>query len=160
MIRIKRRQIVLAVLVVIVLYLAISIFAEQGTRLGPGPVWTPKLAIPNRFVHFQNDQKPLVKPSFSSSDAVPGFEGAPPSCRITDMLDDPLVQEYGQNNIRLSRTYEGSGYRVRKMLRKALRGEPIKVAVVGGSVSTVSRTARPEIQCSITGILMSNSGSF
>lgn len=54
------------------------------------------------------------------------------------MLDDPLVKEYGQNNIRLSRTYEGSSTRVRRMLAKAVSGQPIHIAVVGGSVSWVS----------------------
>ncbi|CAD6578863.1 MAG: Delta(24)-sterol C-methyltransferase [Cyphobasidiales sp. Tagirdzhanova-0007] len=54
---------------------------------------------------------------------------------MPDLADDPLVQEYGQNNIRLSRTYEGTGARIRRVLQKALRGEAIKIAVVGGSVS-------------------------
>ena len=66
-----------------------------------------------------------------------GFEGALPSCRITDLVNDPLVKEYGQNNLRMSRIYEGSGVRVRKVLQKALRGERLKLAVVGGSVSAV-----------------------
>ena len=57
---------------------------------------------------------------------------------MADLVDDPLVKEYGQNNIRLSRTYEGSGTRVRRVLEKALKGEPIKIAAVGGSVSAVS----------------------
>jgi hypothetical protein len=70
--------------------------------------------------------------------SAPGFEKALSSCRIYDLPDDPLVQEYGQNNIRLSRTYEGTGQRVRKVLQKALNGQAIKVAVVGGSVSSVS----------------------
>jgi len=59
----------------------------------------------------------------------------PPSCRIEDFPDDPLVREYGATNIRLSRSYEGSGTRVQKLLAKLTRGEPIKIAVVGGSVS-------------------------
>lgn len=69
--------------------------------------------------------------------SVPGFNDALQSCRVTDLPNDPLVKEYGQNNIRLSRTYEGSGTRVRKVMEKALRGEKIKIAVVGGSVSAV-----------------------
>lgn len=74
----------------------------------------------------------------SNSKNVPGWNDALQSCRITDLPNDLLVQEYGQNNIRLSRTYEGSGTRVRKVMQKALRGEKIKIAVVGGSVSAVS----------------------
>lgn len=76
--------------------------------------------------------------SSSSITYAPGFEKGLPSCRITDLLEDPLTKEYGQNNIRLSRTYEGSGNRIRKLLKKALQGKPIKIAVVGGSVSAVS----------------------
>ena len=68
---------------------------------------------------------------------TPGFEGAPHSCHVADMPKDPLVHKYGQNNIRLSRSYEGSGARVRRMLQKALSGQPIHIAVVGGSVSSV-----------------------
>lgn len=68
--------------------------------------------------------------------------GAPPSCAVSDLPDDPLVKEYGMQNLRLSRVYEGSGTRVRRVLQKAMRGEKIKIAVVGGSVSAVS-LARP-----------------
>lgn len=40
--------------------------------------------------------------------------------------DDPLC-EYGLDNVRLSRSYEGSGHRVRKFLEKALRGEKVRI---------------------------------
>lgn len=70
--------------------------------------------------------------------AAPGFQHAQPSCSLVDLPDDPLVREYGQQNIRLSRSYEGSGLRVRRLLQKALRGDNIVIAVVGGSVSAVS----------------------
>jgi hypothetical protein len=76
-----------------------------------------------------------------SQGLIGGFNNALQSCRITDLPNDPLVKEYGQNNIRLSRTYEGSGTRVRKVMEKALRGERIKIAVIGGSVSAVSACA-------------------
>ncbi|KAK4702557.1 hypothetical protein P7C70_g3666, partial [Phenoliferia sp. Uapishka_3] len=48
--------------------------------------------------------------------------------------NDPLC-EYGIDNIRLSRNYEGSGYRIRKMLERAIRGEEITIAVIGASVT-------------------------
>ncbi|KAK9898571.1 hypothetical protein P389DRAFT_167095 [Cystobasidium minutum MCA 4210] len=132
MARIKRRQIVLAILIVIAIGLGVSLFSEEGAKLGVGaPAWIPKPTIPSRMLHRQ---VPLVKtPAYA---AAPGFESALPSCRVTDLPNDPLVTEYGQNNIRLSRTYEGSGVRVRRVLQKAIRGEPIKIAVMGGSVST------------------------
>lgn len=40
--------------------------------------------------------------------------------------DDPLC-EYGLDNVRLSRSYLGSGHRVRKVLEKAMRGEAVKI---------------------------------
>lgn len=80
----------------------------------------------------------LAGAAISKSKSVPGWNDALQSCRLVDLPNDPLVKEYGQNNIRLSRTYEGSGTRVRKVMEKALRGEKIKIAVVGGSVSAVS----------------------
>lgn len=135
--RFSARQIGLSFLSVIVLYAAISIFAEQGASLGTVTTWTSSIPVPHNLLDFQHKQTPLESISHNS---VPGFERAPPSCRLADLPDDPLVREYGQNNIQLSRTYEGSGYRVRRLLEKALRGEPIKVAAVGGSVSTVSKT--------------------
>jgi hypothetical protein len=78
----------------------------------------------------------------TDTSSVSGWNDALQSCRMTDLPNDPLVKEYGQNNIRLSRTYEGSGTRVRRVMEKALRGEKIKIAVVGGSVSAVSVPAR------------------
>ena len=73
---------------------------------------------------------PPVKPS------PPGFGDSLANCRVADLPNDPLVKEYGQNNIRLSRAYEGTGDRVRRVLQKARSGQKIKIAVVGGSVST------------------------
>lgn len=35
----------------------------------------------------------------------------------------------------MSRSYEGSGYRVRRFLEKAIRGEDVKIGVVGASIS-------------------------
>lgn len=44
-------------------------------------------------------------------------------------------KEYGVENLKLSRAFTGTGNRLRKVLRKAQRGEPIKTGVIGGSVS-------------------------
>ena len=46
-----------------------------------------------------------------------------------------MCQEYGLDNVRLSRNYIGSGTRVRKFLEKAMRGDKVKVGVIGGSVT-------------------------
>lgn len=62
---------------------------------------------------------------------------APPpgSCELCVLnATDPLCS-YGIDSVRMSRTYEGSGYRVRRFLEKALRGEHVSVGVLGASVS-------------------------
>ncbi|KZV88439.1 hypothetical protein EXIGLDRAFT_772719 [Exidia glandulosa HHB12029] len=48
---------------------------------------------------------------------------------------DALCQQYGAHNLARSRGYEGSNARLRRVLRDAERGRPIKVAVLGGSVT-------------------------
>ncbi|KAM0789620.1 hypothetical protein ACM66B_000425 [Microbotryomycetes sp. NB124-2] len=49
--------------------------------------------------------------------------------------NDKMCKEYGLDNVRLSRAYQGSGTRVRKFIEKALNGEKVKIGVIGGSVS-------------------------
>ncbi|BGP35418.1 hypothetical protein JCM10296v2_007256 [Rhodotorula toruloides] len=51
-------------------------------------------------------------------------------------IDPSILRSYGRHAIRLSRVHEGSGWRVKRVLAKLEQGERIKVAVVGGSVST------------------------
>lgn len=106
---------------------------ESGLHLPDVKIWTSAASPQQAFV--------------ATSPKVRGFERAPPSCRVADLADDPLTLEYGQNNIRLSRTYEGSGTRVRKVLQKASDGEAIKIAIVGGSVSTVSGSCPRSASC-------------
>lgn len=74
-----------------------------------------------------------------SKTGAPGFEQALPSCKVTDLYQDPLVIKYGRHNIKLSRSYEGSGERIKRVLEKALRGEQIRIGVVGGSGMHVLR---------------------
>ncbi|KAK4054884.1 hypothetical protein OIV83_000808 [Microbotryomycetes sp. JL201] len=55
-----------------------------------------------------------------------------PSCAV----DENIVKQYGNINIRLSRTHEGSRHRLAKVIQRAQRGDKLNVAVLGGSVST------------------------
>lgn len=135
--RFQRRPLLLSILIIASLYLAGSQLRKPGVDLSILPSWTSQSISPLRYASHLRDQVVLNAP-VSSPAAAPGFERALPSCRVADLIDDPLVKEYGQNNIRLSRTYEGTGARVRQLLQKAMRGEKIKIAAVGGSVSTVS----------------------
>lgn len=163
MARVRRRTLLVAGLLLVALYIGVSILREPNVQLGSYETWKPRNVIPanlrstwrapshndingnnnlNSNTHHQHPLHKgadrLARPSKGLYNAAPGFERALPSCRVSDLPDDPLVKEYGQNNIRLSRTYEGTGRRVRSVLQKAMRGERIHIAVVGGSVSTVS----------------------
>lgn len=57
------------------------------------------------------------------------------SCEVCVVTPDDPLCEYGLDNIRLSRAYEGSGTRVRRVLQRAMRGEEIKIGVLGASVT-------------------------
>lgn len=125
------RRMFLALGLLILAYLSIVTYGNWVSALPFTAIWKSdvSLTVPPACAPV---------PAASTASTAPGFQSAPHSCAISDMLDDPLVKEYGQNNIRLSRTYEGSGTRVRRMLAKAVSGQPIHIAVVGGSVSWVS----------------------
>lgn len=147
--RLRRRPVVLTALLLVIVYIAISLLRGPSGSLSSPATWEPRAIIPNlrssinagaqaAFGSGSGSDSSTGGLAAPSPQAAPGFERALPSCRVSDLVDDPLTQEYGQNNIRLSRTYEGSGARIRKVLQKAMRGETIKIAAVGGSVSTVS----------------------
>lgn len=57
------------------------------------------------------------------------------SCEVCVATPDDPLCEYGLDNIRLSRAYEGSGTRVRRVLQRAIRGEEIRIGVLGASVT-------------------------
>ncbi|BGP41614.1 hypothetical protein JCM10449v2_005605 [Rhodotorula kratochvilovae] len=57
------------------------------------------------------------------------------SCEVCHLNPANPLCEYGYDNIRMSRAYEGSGARLRKVLAKALRGEEIGVGVLGASIT-------------------------
>lgn len=73
--------------------------------------------------------------SLLALDATAGSSLATTSCEVCHLdPSDPLC-EYGLDNIRLSRAYEGSGARLRRVLQRALKGEEIRVGVIGASVT-------------------------
>lgn len=57
------------------------------------------------------------------------------SCELCAVSPNDPLCEYGLDTISQSRAYEGSGARVRRMLERALRGEKIRIGVIGASVS-------------------------
>lgn len=66
---------------------------------------------------------------------VEATDPAPRSCETCVANPaDPLCA-YGIDNVRLSRMYEGSGFRLRKVVEKALRGERVSIGIIGASVT-------------------------
>lgn len=57
------------------------------------------------------------------------------SCEVCILNPSNPLCEYGLDNIRMSRAYEGSGARLRRVLKRALKGEEIGVGVIGASVT-------------------------
>ncbi|KZT55632.1 hypothetical protein CALCODRAFT_509987 [Calocera cornea HHB12733] len=49
--------------------------------------------------------------------------------------DDVWAHKYTEENLLLSRAFGASGTRFRRLVQKAMRGEPVKMGVIGGSVS-------------------------
>lgn len=51
------------------------------------------------------------------------------SCEVCVVDPDSPLCEYGLDNVRQSKAFEGSGYRMRKFLEKAIRGEEVRIGV-------------------------------
>lgn len=90
--------------------------------------------------------RPAVQQSSSSSSSAATVDGfavlnetlpalATSSCEVCHLNPANPLCEYGYDNIRMSRAYEGSGARLRKVLAKALRGEEVVVSVLGASIT-------------------------
>lgn len=63
---------------------------------------------------------------------------APPyaqSCELCHVDPTNALCQYGEHNIRLSRAFEGSGYRLQRFLRKMVAGEEVQVGVLGASIT-------------------------
>ncbi|GJN93869.1 hypothetical protein Rhopal_006928-T1 [Rhodotorula paludigena] len=92
------------------------------------------------LVHRVPSPVTSLVPTFSKAlPALPALRTSsapsPASCRPCDIDPTNPLCEYGDSAIRVSRAYEGSGVRVRKVLAKALRGEKVKIGVLGASVT-------------------------
>ncbi|WRT69354.1 uncharacterized protein IL334_006338 [Kwoniella shivajii] len=59
--------------------------------------------------------------------------------------ENPFEKEYGRTNIRLTRAYEGSHYRLQQFIHKALRGEALTISAIGGSITGGHQVQRDEI---------------
>lgn len=101
-----------------------------GYLLLRSPPSPPPILLSTDFTqHLLNISATI--PILASSQAPTGVE----TCEVCVLTPDDPMCEYGVDNINLSRNYEGSGFRVRRFLEKALRGEEIEIAVIGASVT-------------------------
>ncbi|GAA5921946.1 hypothetical protein JCM1841_005009 [Sporobolomyces salmonicolor] len=96
------------------------VFLWYYDQLRSAPPRRPAAALPGPLLALNGS----VSPALATS-----------SCEVC-ILDpsDPLC-EYGIDSVRLSRAYEGSGARLRRVLEKALRGEEVGIGVIGASVT-------------------------
>jgi len=99
----------------ILLYAGSFLFYQHQLRIA-GPSGTPSSSL------------------LSLGDAA-GSSLATTSCEVCILDPTNPLCEYGLDNIRTSRAYEGSGARLRRVLQRALAGEEIGVGVIGASVT-------------------------
>lgn len=85
---------------------------------------------------------PTVTPLFTPHGTSSFHTNLPHSSSFTQSCEvcvstpaDALCLKYGIDSVRISRAYEGSGFRMRRFLAKALRGEEVVIGVIGASVS-------------------------
>lgn len=87
---------------------------------------------------------PPPSPSPSLAALAPILDSSATASCDTCIIDptNPLC-EYGIDNTRLSRVFDGSGARVRKFLQQCMRGEECSIGIIGASV-TVSTSPDAE----------------
>lgn len=88
---------------------------------------------PSDTVTLATTTQHRFSPPSSQGDGGGGpFES--PTCEICSS-SPANCRRYGTRNLRLSRLYEGSGDRVRRVLTKALDGHGLKIGIIGGSIT-------------------------
>lgn len=75
------------------------------------------------------------------------------SCEVCIATPNDPHCEYGLDNIRLSKSFEGSGQRVRKVLQRAIRGEEVRIGILGASVTVSARRAQMSCQTEPAGLV-------
>ncbi|EJD41058.1 hypothetical protein AURDEDRAFT_153366 [Auricularia subglabra TFB-10046 SS5] len=65
--------------------------------------------------------------------------------------DDALCNKYGADVLARSRSYEGPSARFRRVLRDAKAGKPVKISVLGGSVTRGQGVKRDELWVNVFG---------
>ncbi|BGO95547.1 formin-binding protein [Rhodotorula toruloides] len=100
----------------------------SGNRVGDQG---PSKLFPSNFTEVSGARD--VELANILNETVPDL--ATTSCEVCVLNPSNPLCEYGLDNIRMSRAYEGSGARLRRVLKRALKGEEIGVGVIGASVT-------------------------
>ncbi|KAG8928957.1 CRISPR-associated endonuclease/helicase Cas3 [Tulasnella sp. 418] len=93
--------------------------------------------VPRRSPHQEHDhhldnKKSEPAPAPATQDR--GLHPLPPECDYCGPTDT-LCKQYGEHNLARSRAYEGTNARLKRVIAKARRGEPVIISVLGGSVT-------------------------
>ncbi|EJT99482.1 hypothetical protein DACRYDRAFT_109587 [Dacryopinax primogenitus] len=78
---------------------------------------------------------PTLSSAFRSSSTLPWTRPILPDYCSPGSPEDFWSTRYTEENLSMARSYSGSGTRFRHLVEKAMRGEPVKMGVIGGSVS-------------------------
>ncbi|KAF9452137.1 hypothetical protein P691DRAFT_661721 [Macrolepiota fuliginosa MF-IS2] len=85
---------------------------------------------------------PPPLPSYASADLKPkNYLNAPASAQNpfpfcpTNGPSDTLAAKYGAGTLSQTRSQLGSGYRIQRVLKRALSGQQVTISIIGGSIS-------------------------
>lgn len=98
--------------------------------------------------HFLPGRSPSPLPSYASNDLLPknylnssSWTSPPPNpfpfCP-SNGPSDTLAAKYGTALHSRTRNFQGTGYRIQRVLRRALSGQPVTISVIGGSSASSS----------------------
>ncbi|WWD15584.1 hypothetical protein CI109_100006 [Kwoniella shandongensis] len=130
----RRPHALLALLSGIVLILYLHNTHQPRPSFIPNPFW----GSPSTSTSGKGGIVGLEEDDYRVRDRIERMRGY---CEI----DGELEKEYGRTNLRLSRAYEGSHHRFTRFLHKALRGEPLVISVIGGSITKGHHVEKDEI---------------
>jgi len=109
--------------------------------------------------HFLPGRSPSPLPSYASNDLLPknylnssSWTSPPPNpfpfCP-SNGPSDTLAAKYGTALHSRTRNFQGTGYRIQRVLRRALSGQPVTISVIGGSSASSLVRSLPELACLI-----------
>lgn len=100
-------------------------------RLLPGPSKSPLPSYASGDLHPKN----YFNASSSTSPPPNPFAFCP-----SNGPSDELAARYGASPLSQTRRFQGTGYRIQRVLRRALSGQPVTISVIGGSSASSSQS--------------------